>query len=126
VEDDKRRTGIPGDLRAVVYELADWLRKSSQPSGLIASMFTIEHTPEPYIIYGSGEPRCYFLWTNPGERFPFQLRPSENSNSLLRGIEEYAEAARRLGAYYASPSPDINQSSRTNIRAVQRLGKGFW
>ncbi|MBI5942279.1 MAG: hypothetical protein HY859_17865 [Caulobacterales bacterium] len=100
----------------------DWLAGRSSPGAVAARLFTLEHAPEPYLIFGEGEPGLVFVSTNPGAGMPFQQRPDVEPDSLFHGAGTYGEAARRLGAFYAAPNAPIAPSARANIAAMRRIG----
>ncbi len=88
-------------------------------------MFTLEHAPEPYLLFGSGEQRCVFLSTNPGQGMPFQLRPESANDRLLKGVDGYAAAAERLGSFYSAPRAPISAAARANIASMIRIAGLF-
>ena len=105
---------------------ADWLRgRATFRSAAASRAFSAEHAPEPYLVFGEGEPRAIWATTNPGEGFDYQKRPDVCSTSIFRETPTYAEAARRLGGHYGAPDAPIHSAARANIRSMLRLSRLF-
>lgn len=101
-----------------------WREGGAARDPFLATHFTLEHCPEPYLSFGPQDRPLVFLSTNPGGGLPQQLRPEQSAQSLLRGCDSYGGAAARLGQFYRAPETRLGSAKR-NIAAMCSIAQAL-
>ncbi|MCR9117705.1 MAG: hypothetical protein NXI22_12240 [bacterium] len=81
----------------------EWLEGELATSDSTALRFQVDHLPEPYLLFGSGENPLYVLTTNPGNGIEHQHRANIlTGSSIVEHSKKYCDAAKVLATYYTT------------------------
>src|SRR4029450_5901810 len=101
--------------------MAAWgLSATGGSGGLI-----VQHCPEPYLDFASGDRSVTWVTHNPGGGEDFQLRSAvDTAASPIVSRASYAENSARLADWYIGPgAKKIKPPARSRIKAMMHLSE---